>query len=693
MAHRKAPSGGRKRISEQKKIDQEHKDMKRLGLSAEELEALGLSSKEIAELNVDKGPAAADPTKIDLGDGITVISGLPVFNSKLRQDIANLFDENLINSIEEFGRGEFDDTLAAAAAALGNPAQEDPGHTGNLFGGIDFNPSPDDPNTPNFGGPDSGTSNPTELVPIPTTGLPLPAPRPSGRPPNQDFERDFNFQNFSGGLGASPAAAGIALAASAIQAAGTLKSLIGGGGPDEQVQTRSGAAFQPQFEDDQDAGLAMFLQLLEALGVGGDPLPLQKEGLTELGASPIHAGLPQLSASPISGGFNFAEAEGEVSQQFQKPSPGRFKMVNSRVRQAVQPSIPPPAGLLNQPSIPRTVDQSGGPSNQPLGQFDIQAFSSQPNFVEEEDGGGGAGPVQQPPPQVPQPQFQGDPAPPTQPPTAPPPVVAPPVAPPVIQPVVPPPVVAPPPAPEAPIEAPPVAAPPVPPTNTTPPDGSPPTSGIPPNNAFADIAQQFSLPSFGNNTSVGPTPLQQQSTDFASDFLANNPFQDTEQIQGALSNILGGETFDNSAQFAALEARSQRQFDEQSAQMKELFGTQGARFGSDIARGQADLGARRLENDALLRANIGQSSFNDARNLQLQGLPLPGQLGQQSLNQATSVFNIGQANAGQQERNINREMAEFARTQGALFPGLLGFGLAGTEGDTTVINPNQLPGA
>lgn len=163
-------------------------------------------------------------------------------------------------------------------------------------------------------------------------------------------------------------------------------------------------------------------------------------------------------------------------------------------------------------------------------------------------------------------------------------------------------------------------------------------------------------------------------------------------MQGALSDLIGGKQFDSTPQFDALEAISKRRLEEESAQLNELFGSQGARFGSDIARGQAGLSARFLESESFQRANIAQSSFQNAQDRRLGALPLPGQLGQQQLNQATSAFNIGQANQASQERDLQREMAEFARTQGALFPQLLGFATAGTEGDTTIINPSQLPG-
>lgn len=219
--------------------------------------------------------------------------------------------------------------------------------------------------------------------------------------------------------------------------------------------------------------------------------------------------------------------------------------------------------------------------------------------------------------------------------------------------------------------------------------GGVPSSGIPQNNALADIIQQFSLPSFANNTSVGPTPLQQQSTDFASDFLATNPFTDTANIQSALQSLIGGQQFDNTPQFQALEAINKRRLGEESAQLNELFGSQGARFGSDIARGQGELSSRALENESLQRAQIAQQSFQQAQQNRLGALPLPGQLGQQQLNQATSAFNIGQANQSSQERDIQRQMAEFARTQGALFPLLLQFAGLGAGPDQAIIDPEQ----
>ena len=532
-------------------------DMGRINAEHNE-EELGLKATEIG------GVGTQAPELLQIGDedsGVNVLSGLPLENQTLRRAIISLFQEQLFNAIQGSGGGEFPTTLAA----LGGPAQQQ-----SAVGGS--------PTSPPVSLPEDlgGFSRPTTQL---------------GASPGAAGAGSGALQGAGIGTAIAPGV-GTAIGAGL----GGLLGLLGGTGGEQPIAVDSGAQFEPQFSGGNDNGLAIFLQLLQALSeqTGSESLPLGG------GASPHTAGFQQADPS-----FFDTESLGRDSV-----SGGGFAL--------------PPTGTAPAPGF----DQSGQPivPNQP------------------------------PPPQAPLPQVDllegGD-------------VPGGFNQPPVIDP------------------------------NILPPGGDlgggggqGDTGGFSgfDNNAFADILKQFSLPAFDGNTNIGPTPLQQQSTDFASDLLANNPFAQTENINQALSDLLSGQSFDNTAQFDALEVRNKRRLEEEQAQLSELFGTQGARFGSDIARGSADLRARSLEAGALQRAQIEQSSFQDAQNRRLQSLTAPGQIGQQQLNQATSAFNIGQANQATEERNLQRQMAEFARTQGALFPFLLQSGFAGFEGDTGIIN-------
>ena len=538
------------------------------------------------------------PSVLELGDGIKIIEGLPLFNKNLRQFISNLFTTQLANATDEFGQGQFENFLPQAQEAL-------------------------------------GLGPPEAAIPGLPDGGSLGTPPPQAQPDLLAAEPGIGgfidqVPNKPGLPGASPGAAGVATAATVIQALSSLKDLFGGE-PDQPVQVNSGSLFVPQFETDDSNSLQAFIQLLMSQGNDGGALPV--------GASPFHAGVPErnVGASPFHTGV-----EGKLG-----PTPEGMATLPVVGGGAAQP---PQQAFPGAPAPPTIVDTGPGSPNFNTDPGD-KTGNFQPGQATLPVVGGG---TVQPPGQA----FPG-------------PGGAVPAPDPLVPgPGVPPPGQAFPGGPDAP-QIP---------------------NALPGNNAFSDIIQQFSLPTFGGNTGVGPTPLQQQSTEFASDFLGTNPFTDTANIQGALQSLIGGERFDNTPEFEAIEARSQRRLGEESAQLRELFGAQGARFGSDIARGQADLSSRFLENEALQRAQIGRQSFQDAQQNRLGALPLPGQLGQQQLNQATSVFNLGQAGQAAQERDIQRQMAEFARTQGALFPQLLNFAGLGVEGDTTVINPNQLPG-
>lgn len=204
-------------------------------------------------------------------------------------------------------------------------------------------------------------------------------------------------------------------------------------------------------------------------------------------------------------------------------------------------------------------------------------------------------------------------------------------------------------------------------------------------NPFTDIMSAFSLPSYSGPFSAGSTPLQQQATDYASEFLRSG--QDTGMMgQNTLQELITtGGRFDNSAEFNALEGITNRRMQEGQAQINENFGSQGLRYGSDVARGQGGLAAELLAQEAFQRAQIAQQSFENATNRRLQALGLAPQITQGNLQNAQTAYGIGEGNRQIQDTGIQRQMAEFARTQGGFFPLLLQFALAGTEGDTVVL--------
>ncbi len=115
-----------------------------------------------------------------------------------------------------------------------------------------------------------------------------------------------------------------------------------------------------------------------------------------------------------------------------------------------------------------------------------------------------------------------------------------------------------------------------------------------------------------------------------------------------------------------------------------MFGTLGARFGGDIARGQAELSSRFLEQEALQRAQLSRQAFEAAQGRRLQALPLGGQLTAQELSNIAGGFGLGEAERQIGETGIQRAMAEFARTQGAMLPLLLQLALTGVEGDIVI---------
>ena len=214
-----------------------------------------------------------------------------------------------------------------------------------------------------------------------------------------------------------------------------------------------------------------------------------------------------------------------------------------------------------------------------------------------------------------------------------------------------------------------------------------PTTGAVTNN-MSDLVQQFSLPSFGGQIASSPTALQRQSTDFMSELMRSNPFADQSSFQQALTAMLdSGTPFDNTAQFDALEARNDRRLNDQRAQLAEQFGATGNRFSRDLGVADARLTGDFLAEESLQRANLQQSSFENAAGRRLAAMGIAPNAFAQTVGAGSQMANVGFQERQFEENAINRQMAEFARTQGAMFPLLLQFALAGTEGDNLVLDP------
>lgn len=222
--------------------------------------------------------------------------------------------------------------------------------------------------------------------------------------------------------------------------------------------------------------------------------------------------------------------------------------------------------------------------------------------------------------------------------------------------------------------------------------GAQPQWGIPgmQGGIFQDILKNFSLPGYGGNTYAPNTALQRQATDFAGQFLNADPFGQQANIQNFLSQLIGnGLPFDQSEQFKALEGVTNRRMSEGAAALKEQYGMQGLRSSTDLSRGIGNMNAELLAQENLQRQNLAMQSWEAAANRRMGALPLMSGFQGQMLQNAMGAYNMGEADRMAYERAIGRNMSEWARTQGAIFPWLLQFGLAGTEGDNVILEPEE----
>lgn len=201
-------------------------------------------------------------------------------------------------------------------------------------------------------------------------------------------------------------------------------------------------------------------------------------------------------------------------------------------------------------------------------------------------------------------------------------------------------------------------------------------------NFMQNLAQFFSLPGYGGPFTTPTGPLQRGALGSAEEFLRSNPFMDTQNISNTLNEMLTtGGRFDLSPEYKAIEDINRRRLEEERANLAEQYGTLGGRFGSDIGRSQAELTSRFLEQEALQKAQLGRESFEAAQMRRMGALPMGGQLSAQQLANLSQIYGLGEQERQVGNEAINRAMAEFARTQGALLPLLLQFALAGSEGD------------
>ena len=213
---------------------------------------------------------------------------------------------------------------------------------------------------------------------------------------------------------------------------------------------------------------------------------------------------------------------------------------------------------------------------------------------------------------------------------------------------------------------------------------------------FQEFAKGLSLPTFEGPFTTPATALQQQALGASSEFLGTDLGERNEVSQQALQDFIesGGGRFDLSPQFSALETINKRRLDEQRAALNEQFGVLGARFGTDIARGQGELSSRFLESESAQRAAIAGQSFREQQARRLQGLGLGEEARRTDItargqrgDEITEGFRLGEAERQIGDTAIQRQIAEFARTQGALLPLLLQFFGQGVGQEEIILPP------
>lgn len=123
------------------------------------------------------------------------------------------------------------------------------------------------------------------------------------------------------------------------------------------------------------------------------------------------------------------------------------------------------------------------------------------------------------------------------------------------------------------------------------------------------------------------------------------------------------------------EEAERRRIGEEQAGLRQRAALQGTRRGVGTQRAEAELAARALEQGQAQRQALSAQMLGGEQQLMTQAaLGLPGAF-TQAFNPFTQAFNLGEAARQIGDVGLQRQMAEFARTQGALWGPLLGAGM------------------
>ena len=231
------------------------------------------------------------------------------------------------------------------------------------------------------------------------------------------------------------------------------------------------------------------------------------------------------------------------------------------------------------------------------------------------------------------------------------------------------------------------------------------TPSVPYNPPMIPIGQTpaqsgFGLPGFNAPQAILPESYQAQSIglgDFAAGTPGFNAGQDSLMqmlragpdlglANGGLQNIIngGGNNYDTSSLFNAIDASGQNALNQQVAQLQGSFGSFGSRLGSAAMNAQGQLRNNYLLGSNLQKQQIGQQAFNDAQARLMSALGLSSQnalstygsqlnaaqgLGNLGLGQGQLLAQLAQANQGAfnqaMQFNISNSLARQQANQSA----------------------------
>ncbi|NIN68851.1 MAG: hypothetical protein GTO63_30030 [Anaerolineae bacterium] len=189
--------------------------------------------------------------------------------------------------------------------------------------------------------------------------------------------------------------------------------------------------------------------------------------------------------------------------------------------------------------------------------------------------------------------------------------------------------------------------------------------------SLVDLFQQFTIPQFGGPFAAPPTPLQMQGAGGFGRFLAG--FQ-PEQLTSPLFGIAGGGQMpDIESLLQVGREAEERLIGEEQSRIRERQRIGGVRESVGTQRAEAELAARIGERGLAERQRLAAQLQDQAQLRQLQAaLGLPGAV-TGALQPFRAGFDIGDIMRQAQDVGLQRQMFEFARTQGALFPQALSF--------------------